>query len=94
MYKSTNGGTNWTFCNDPTATDPFERRALTIAVSGSDANTLWVTYRHASDGRKIYKSTDGGVCWTNLTTPALNGMRISDMTHQLGSNGGIYLIGD
>lgn len=34
-----------------------------------------------------------GNSWMNLTTSTLNGMTISDMTHQLGTDGGIYLIG-
>jgi photosystem II stability/assembly factor-like uncharacterized protein len=94
IRRSTDGGANWGVCNSPTGTFGNERRILTIAVSGSDANTLWVAYRSGANGRKIYKSTDGGSTWTNLTTAALNGMDISDMAHQLGTNGGIYLIGD
>jgi hypothetical protein len=94
IFKSTNGGTSWTVCNPPTGTIANERAALTIAVSASDANTLWVTYRSAPNGRKIYKSTDSGATWTNLTTTVLNEMSVSDMVHQFGSDGGIYLIGD
>jgi photosystem II stability/assembly factor-like uncharacterized protein len=94
IRRSTDGGANWGVCNSPIGTFGNERRILTIAVSGSDANTLWVAYRSGANGRKIYKSTDGGSTWTNLTTAALNGMTISDMTHQFGTDGGIYLIGD
>jgi photosystem II stability/assembly factor-like uncharacterized protein len=94
IRRSTDGGANWSVCNSPTGTLGGERRVVTIAVSGSDANTLWAAYRSGPNGRKIYKSTDGGNTWTNLTTAALNGMNISDMAHQLGTDGGIYLIGD
>ncbi len=94
IYKSTNGGTSWNPCNAPTGLSGSQRRQLTIAVSGSDANTLWAAYRSGPNGSKIYKSTDGGASWTNLTTTTLNGVTLSDMTHQIGTDGGIYLIGD
>lgn len=94
IYKSINGGTSWTVCTDPTGLTASQRRSSTIAVSGSDANTLWAAYRSGPNGNKIFKSTDGGTSWTNLTTTTLNGVNLSDMTHQLGTNGGIYLIGD
>ena len=94
IYKSINGGTSWTPCATPSGLTGSQRRRLTIAVSGSDANTLWAAYRTGPNGSKIFKSTDGGASWTNLTTATLNGTTLSDMTHQLGTNGGVYLIGD
>lgn len=94
IFKSINGGADWTPCTAPSGITASQRRGLTIAVSGSDANTLWAAYRTGPNGSKIYKSTDGGNSWINLTTSTLNGTTISDMTHQLGTDGGIYLIGD
>jgi hypothetical protein len=94
IYKSINDGKDWTACTVPTGLSGSQRRNLTITVSGSDANTLWAAYRSGPNGSKIFKSTDGGASWTNLTTATLNGVTLSDMTHQLGTNGGVYLIGD
>ena len=94
IYKSINGGTSWTACNNPTGLTGNEKTRLTIAVSGSDANTLWAAYRTGPNGGKIFKSINGGDTWDDLTTAALNGVTLSDMAHQLGTDGGIYLIGD
>ncbi|MBK9108660.1 MAG: T9SS type A sorting domain-containing protein [Saprospiraceae bacterium] len=46
---------------------------------------------YGSNGKKIYKTIDGGVSWINLTTAVLNDVRISDILHAYGTDGGIYL---
>ena len=43
------------------------------------------------DGYKIFKSIDGGQNWINLTTPTLDGHYMTNIEHQRGSNGGVYL---
>ena len=55
------------------------------------AAVLWCAVTYGSNGRKIYKSVDGGQSWINLTTPLLNGVRISNILAQYGTDGGIYL---
>ncbi|MEN9612857.1 MAG: hypothetical protein RLZZ628_3671 [Bacteroidota bacterium] len=92
--KSSNGGISWTACATPSGTSGSDRRMATISVSGTDENTIWIAYRNAGNGLKVFKSVDGGASWTNWTTTALNGVRLSDMFHQLGTNGGVYLMGD
>lgn len=91
LWKTTDGGTTWTQCANPTGPTAGQRRVSTIALSGTDANTLWWCFRGAPDGNKIFKSTDGGATWTNLTTATLNGVAINEMMHQLGTDGGVYI---
>ena len=68
LFKTTNGGT--------TFTPVFEREGSisigAIAVSQSDPNVVWVGTGEATSrnsvawGDGVYKSTDGGVTWTNM----------------------------
>ena len=46
---------------------------------------------NANDGYKVFKSLDGGQNWINLTTPILDGQYMTNIEHQRGSNGGVYL---
>lgn len=89
MYKSINGGLSWT----PLTSLPLPNNndRVKMAVSSDDAEVLWVAVTYGSNGKKIYKSTNGGTTWINLTTSILNGIRITNIMAQYGTNGGIYL---
>ncbi|MDE2460902.1 MAG: glycosyl hydrolase [Gammaproteobacteria bacterium] len=73
VYKSSDGGKTWTkilYVNDKTG-------AMTLAMDPSNPQvlyaTMWEAYRRpwtlssGGPGSGIYKSTDGGATWTNLT---------------------------
>jgi len=94
LYRSADGGGNWTSTTLPAGPSAAQRNVSTIALSGTDANVLWWCFRNGPDGNKIFKTTNGGATWTNWTTPTLDGVQLQDMVHQLGTNGGIYLVGD
>ncbi|WP_299464298.1 IPT/TIG domain-containing protein [uncultured Microscilla sp.] len=64
MYRTTNAS-SWT---NITAGLPVSSGSITyIVVSPSDPNTLWVTISGYSSGKKVYKSTNGGSSWTNIS---------------------------
>ncbi len=66
ILKSTNGGQSWTLLGNSV----FDQVAFgSLAVDPNDSNTLYVTvlYGPNSDSGGVYKSTDGGVTWTNTT---------------------------
>lgn len=94
LWKSINGGQSWDQCNNPPGPTAAQRRISQIALSGTDHNVIWWCFRTGNDGNKVFKSTDGGTAWTNITTPVLNGISLADMVHQLGTDGGIYLNGN
>jgi photosystem II stability/assembly factor-like uncharacterized protein len=94
LWKTTDGGSSWNACINPAGTNGGERRVSKVVVSGTNPDEVWWCYRTGGNNKKIYKSTDGGQTWTNWSTPALNGVALADMVHQLGSDGGIYLCGD
>ncbi len=65
MWKTTDGGaTDWV-----SVTPPVNSNYITyIAVKNNDPNTLWITYGGYSAGEKVYKSTDGGSTWSNISS--------------------------
>ncbi|MEO6168444.1 MAG: T9SS type A sorting domain-containing protein [Chitinophagales bacterium] len=87
LWKTTDGGITWSQVTLPVANQKF----LNFTLSGNNPNELWVSFTNGANGSKIYHSTDGGINWTNLTTAALNNMNIWSLTHQFGTNGGVYL---
>ena len=69
------GGDNWV---------PFD-----ITVSSNDENTLWAarTSQYGGgypnlDGRQVFKTTNGGNSWTNITSSELDGESITNIVHQ------------
>ncbi len=63
MLKSTNGGTDWTYCNDSLTVF-----ATKVAVDPSNSNTLYAATPHSG----IIKSTDGCDSWTPTNNGLLN----------------------
>ena len=67
VLKTINGGTSWTLFAQPTFTGT---RFSRIAVTPGAPNRLF-----AATGKGIYRSTDGGMTWTQMTNglPAIGG---------------------
>ncbi len=68
IYKTTDGGLTW---SQVSTNIPFGLRILKIVVDPTNAD---IVYFLSGDGRfvcgpaEVYKSTDGGVSWTHLTS--------------------------
>lgn len=87
IYKTTNGGTSWSTITIPQT----NQRYLFFTISATNENELWVAYTSGTNGNKVYHTTNAGTSWTNITTPTLNGMEIYQITHQAGTDGGVYI---
>jgi autotransporter-associated beta strand protein len=77
ILKSTDGGTTWTLLGNSV----FNQVAFgSLIVDPNNANNLFVTvwYGPNSNSGGVYKSTDGGVTWTN-TTAAIHTGAASDI---------------
>ena len=98
IYRTTDGGKTWIDITIPSAQlNGYLSRSYDITVSSNDENTLWVARCSQSgnynliDGYNVFKSIDGGQNWINLSTPTLDGQHMTNIEHQRGSNGGVYL---
>ena len=87
LWKTTDGGQTWTELPLP----PGYARRVLLTLSPEDENLLWLAYPDADNGQKVYRSTNGGQQWNNLSTAALNGEHATYILHQGGSDGGVYL---
>ena len=60
-----------------------------IAVSNTDPNKVWVALSTYSAGNKVYKSTNGGSTWTNVSGNLPN-LPVNTIVYQNGSNDRVY----
>ena len=88
VSKSTNGGTSFTSCANPTtAASPSW-----VAVSNTDPNVVFVVYSGYSASNKVFKSTNGGTSWTNISS-GLPNVPVNCIVYHNGAAGGdgIYI---
>ncbi len=86
LWKSIDGGLNWTEISLPINTNKF-------TLSLNEQNELYVSFDTGGNNtNKVFKSTNFGQSWINLTTSVLNGYAILDTEVQEGTNGGVYII--
>ena len=87
---------NWTEIT-PTNINGQDWIPYDITISSNDENTLWIArtsmYGGVQDakGYEVFKSIDGGQNWINWSTPTLNNINATNIEHQRGSNGGVYI---
>ena len=97
IWRSNNGGTTWTEITPSSVLLNGELWVpYDIAVSATDENIIWAArtsqYGNTNlDGRMIFKSTNGGMTWGNYSSSTLNGEVITNIEHQKGTNGGVYI---
>ncbi|WP_309608184.1 PKD domain-containing protein, partial [Flavobacterium sp.] len=95
LWKTIDGGSNWTICNTNVNSVSLTNLGIycRIDVSQTNANEVWLLLRNGSSVDKISKSLDGGLTWTSLNLPILDGFAGLQIVHQYGSNGGVYIMG-
>lgn len=87
IYKSTDGGTSFT----ETTLVPGNQSKIEISINPENAQDIWVGLGNGSNGAKVFRSLDGGLTWTNMTTASLDGESIQDIKYQGGSNDLVYV---
>lgn len=65
FHKSTNGGSNWTLGNAGAQLDG--NQILSIGVSGTSSDTVYVGTAPISAPANVFRSTNGGTTFTNIT---------------------------
>lgn len=92
IWRSTNGGSTWTDVTPhPARIGGQTWRNPVISCNPLDENELWMTLAYGNDGSKVFRTTDGGASWSNMTTATLDGEQPLFIVHQAGSSGGVYL---
>ena len=88
LWKSTDGGQNFSMANVPFA----PANGAFIALDPLDENHLWLAWnRGDNNANKVFESTNGGTSWSNLTSSQFNGHHVEQLLHIGGTDGGIYL---
>jgi len=96
IFRTSNAGINWVEIT-PTNINGQPWIPYDITISSNDENTLWIArcsmYGGVQDARgyEVFKSTNGGQNWINWTTPTLDNINVTNIEHQRGSNGGVYI---
>ncbi len=96
IWRTADAGQNWIEIT-PTNINGQAWIPYDITISSYDENTLWIArtsmYGGVQDaiGYEVFKSIDGGQSWINWTTPTLDNINATNIEHQRGSNGGVYI---
>jgi hypothetical protein len=61
-----------------------------LCVSATDANTIYASMSNYTSGNKVYKSTNGGSTWTNISGTLPN-LPANCILYQKGSPEGLYV---
>ena len=64
-----------------------------IAVSNTDPLKVWVVFSGFSAGNKVFRTTDGGANWTNISG-SLPNIPFNTVIHRKNSNDEIYIGAD
>ena len=97
IYRTTDAGTSW---QNITPLNLFEGGywpPIDIAISSKDPMKIWIARTPQSggynplNGSKVFSSLDGGDSWINISTPTLDDEHLTNIEHQRGTEGGIYL---
>lgn len=82
---TSNGGTNW---ND--VTKPGTGSLTRFAIHPKTPTTLWCTLSGYNSGNKVFKSTDSGQNWTNISG-SLPNIPANCITHEGGNDNLLYV---
>lgn len=88
LWKTMNAGQNWSEVVLPAVSNS---RKMLVQVDPTDHGKIWIAFQSTGNGQRVYKSENGGVNWTNLTTSTLDGQSPRSLNLIGGTDGGVYL---
>jgi photosystem II stability/assembly factor-like uncharacterized protein len=89
VYRTANSGVTWARLTLPATWRYYNSD---IAINPLNENEVYVCMAQGSATDKVFRSTDGGSSWTNITGSALNGKAIAYVQYHGGTNSGLYAI--
>ncbi|NEO32815.1 MAG: PKD domain-containing protein [Symploca sp. SIO3C6] len=92
IWKTRDGGINWTQVT-PNSIVTQNKSFSNLTIDGEDPNIVWVSMGGKQKDVKVIKTTDGGATWSDYSGPNDNlpSYEIHVITHQIGTNGGVYI---
>lgn len=84
-WRTTDGGAHWMMLPAPAAGNP-----MSVAVSSSNPNRIWLAQNDFSTANKVYASSNGGTNWTAYSGTLPN-RNVNCIVYEDGSNDGLYV---
>lgn len=91
IWKTSDGGVNWTELATLPTSSGGDRRVMSITLSATNENELWVALHNGDANEKVFKTINGGTSWINWSSAVINSSTLNDIVHQIGTNGGVYV---
>ncbi len=88
VWRTLNNGDEWVEVTDGLL--PGSSAITDIAISTENPMHVWVTYAGYSAENKVYKSTDGGENWINISL-GLPNLPVNCITYEPGSGSSVYI---
>jgi len=88
IHKSIDGGQTFQMISNIDA----NRWRLEFSIDPYNPDEIWVGAVNGGNGEKVYRSTDSGASWTNVTTSVLENQSVADILYQPGGNGVAYVL--
>lgn len=83
LWRTQDGGLNWSLL-------PLPSTQVNMYITLNEYNTIFIGFGIAGYNT-VFKSTDLGDTWTNLTTPTIYLQPVAGIVAQLGTNDGVYI---
>ena len=88
LWKTIDGGQSWNTVNLPGIAG--STRKILIQLDPVNENKLWMAFVNGANSYKVFKTSDGGFSWQNLSTSILDNNNVHSLALIPNSNGGIY----
>ena len=85
IFKTVDGGNTW---NQLTVNPPLD--ILSLTVSSSDPQKVWITQSHYSSPNRVWQTSDGGSTWFDYSG-SLPAVPVNCIVYQNGSNDGLFI---
>lgn len=89
LYKTTDAGATWSTISLPV---PWQYYNSDIVVNPLNENEAYLCMANGGAGNKVFRTTNEGTTWTNITGTALNGRKVAFLQFHAGTASGVYAI--